>query len=261
MRWWVWRGSWRLPGSPNGVPGRAGASASSSSRPGRDTTSSPWVARVQVTASRPNAELNSSSSDAPVSGWIATVIPFVWPCQESTVDATRSCSVRSCFSRSRSTASVGVVDGLVARREDRDEWVGRIVAGRPALDVAVGRAGVVVARLLEREPGGEQLVEQALDELGQRQVDVGASASARPSTSSSTGTPVATCAHTVDAAPGIFDERHRPVAGRGDAVEVAPLRVERAPQRQLGAPPAARRPAARPTRSAARRRNLVGHAR
>ena len=86
-------------------------------------SSSPWVARVQVTARRPNAELNSSSCDAPVSGWIATVMPFVWPCQESTVEATRSVSVRPCFSRSRSTASVGVVDGLVAGGEDRDERV------------------------------------------------------------------------------------------------------------------------------------------
>ena len=68
--------------------------------------SRPWVARVQVTARRPNAELNSSSCAAPVSGWIATVMPLVWPCQESTVEARMSFSVRPCVSRMRSTASV-----------------------------------------------------------------------------------------------------------------------------------------------------------
>ena len=87
------------------------------------------MARVHVTARRPNAELNSSSCDAPVSGWIATVIPFVCPCQESTVEATRSFSVRPCLLAEPLDGVGGVVDGLVAGGEDRDERVVGFVAG------------------------------------------------------------------------------------------------------------------------------------
>ena len=108
------------------------------SRPGRDTSSSPWVARVQATASRPNAELNSSSSDAPVSGWMAIVMPFVCPCQESTVDAIRSDSVRPCFSRQAVDGVGGVVDRLVARREDGDERVAGSEPGRSTFVLPLG---------------------------------------------------------------------------------------------------------------------------
>ena len=67
----------------------------------------------------------------------------------------------------------GVVDRLVARREDRDERVPVGVARRLGAHLAGWLAVVAVRRGEQREPGGEQVVEQRLDELDERQVDVG----------------------------------------------------------------------------------------
>ena len=94
------------------------------------------MARVQVTARRPKAELNSSSSSAPDSGWMATVIRLVWPCQESTVEATSTPSGRSSVSVSRSTMVGRVVDGLVAGGEDDDQ---RVAVGLARVDAELVR--------------------------------------------------------------------------------------------------------------------------
>ena len=138
-------GSCRLPGSPSGVPGRAGASPRRSSRPGRLTSSSPWVARVQVTARRPNAELNSSSSDGAGEGvdgdgdarWSA-------PARSRRSRPRGRPSGRSCFSVSRSTIACGVVDGLVAGGQDAISGSPRARRGDRS-SCRVGVAVVVVA--------------------------------------------------------------------------------------------------------------------
>ena len=236
MRWWVWRGSCRLPGSPNGVPGRAGASPSSWSSPGRETISSPWVARVQVTARRPNAELNSSSCDAPVSGWIATVIPFVWPCQESTVErhevASRS---RPCFVAQPLDRVGGVVDGLVAGGQDRDERVAR--ASSPGSHASMLAGGRSRRRRSSRCSSAKPAANSSSSSYSTNSISgrstSAASASASPSTSSSVGTPVPTCSRRRRRRRSSSRATSDAVARGGDAVELAPLRVERAPQREL----------------------------
>ena len=252
-----------VPGLAERRPGPGRRVAEKLVEAGARDDSRPWVARVQVTASRPNAELNSSSCDAPVSGWIATVIPFVWPCHESTVDATRSCSVRPCFSRSRSTASVASSTAWLRVARTATSGSSGSSPGDHARRLAGRGAGVVVARLSRaRSPPSNSSSSRSLDEVasaaGRRRAPRPPS---RPSTSSSAGTPVATSLHTVRRDAGHPPRRHRPVARRGDAVELAPLGVERAPERQLCRPPAARPPAARPTRCASSPSKSVGHAR
>ena len=106
------------------------------------------MARVQVTASRPNAELNSSSCEAPVSGWSATLMLFVWPCQLSTVEAMRSYAVSPCFCFSRSTASVASIHRLIAGRQNCHQGIVRSVARLDDGDFAGRRSGVVVLGLL-----------------------------------------------------------------------------------------------------------------
>ena len=189
------------------------------------------------------------------------MIPFVWPCQESTVDARRSFSVRPCFSRSRSTASVASSTAWL--RVARTATSGSVGSspGDHCSTSPVGRAGVVVARGLERESGREELVEELLDEVDQRQVDVGRLGLLEPVdlkqhwTAGRDLRPDGLC----DA--GCPEHRHRPVAGRSDAVEFAPLGVERAPERQLRGrrPPDGRKFGGPGPRR--RSSNAVGHAR
>ena len=67
----------------------------------------------------------------------------------------------------------GVVDRLVPRCEDRDERIAGLVTGAGSRRRAGGRAGVVVIRPQQLKLGREQLVDEGLDDLHQRQVDVG----------------------------------------------------------------------------------------
>ena len=216
--------SWRLPGSPNGVPGLAGASASSWSRPGRVTISRPCVARVHVTARRPNAELNSLSAAAPVSGWTATVIAVRLALVGVDGRAEQVVSVSECWSRKPLDRLGGVVDRLVAGREDRDERVAGAVARLcPLRRRRSARRRRRTAACDDRE-ARRRTARRAASSTNpdQRQVDVGRLGSGSPSTSSSVGTPVPTCRQMSAAAPVSRRRVERPVAGSGDAVQRPP---------------------------------------
>ena len=67
----------------------------------------------------------------------------------------------------------GVVDRLIAGRQNCHQGIVRFVARLDDGDFAGRRAGVVVLGLLQCEAAGEELIEEVLHELRQRQVDVG----------------------------------------------------------------------------------------
>ena len=103
---------------------------------------------------------------------MAIVMALVWPCQESTVEATRTPSGRSNLATSRSTIVDGVVDGLVAGREDHDEGIVVRRVRRRAL-LALGSPDTVVALGNRGEAALQKRHKQFFDDTQERRVDVG----------------------------------------------------------------------------------------
>ena len=259
MRWWVWRGSCRLPGSPSGVPGRAGAVAERSSRPARATSSSPWVARVQVTASRPKAELNSSRAvgagervDRDGDG-VGLPLPGVHRRGDEH-------AVGEVVLLGEAVDHVlRVVHGLVAGGEHGDERVSAWVVRRPTRPASrsVHRGRRTLARR-DRRAALRAVRRAALeDALRGAWSTSGASASGRPCDLEQGGYAGGHLSPNRRRTCGHLGQRrgHPPAIARGgDAVQVVPV-ARRTPATAAAVRRSvARRRAARPPRSTRRRR-------
>ena len=165
---------------------------------------------------------------------MAIVIRFVWPCQESTVDARRTPSGRSWRSVRRSTISVASSTAWL--RVARTTISGSPDGSAESTTLLVRR----VCRCRRSDAPRSRSRRRAAARAGrstnaeQRQVDVGRLGVLEP-VDLEQGRPSG--GHrgpdVMRPAPASAGRRERAVARGGDAVELVPVAVERAPQRQL----------------------------